>query len=274
MKKSEVYLTAGEFAKLYEIKKDTLFFYDKIGLFCPQIVEDNGYRYYHVDQCRIFNLIELLKASGMELKDIKKYLDSLNPHYFLDISKVQLDMLNKQKLEIEYMIKQLENTIQAAEFAIKTAYNIPRIEYCDAERYAAFPLNVSREQRKQWVTAAIKLFVHCMKDRLQSDFLRGGMIRNQDLYDDHFEKSYILTKINGQVTHEELHIRPAGLCAVMEYKGSYEGLGQAYAELKRYILDNGYTISGNAYELELLGYYMVKDRDSFVIQITIPVKKE
>ncbi|MFE4512310.1 MerR family DNA-binding transcriptional regulator, partial [Bacillus subtilis] len=40
------YFTTGEFSKLCRVKKQTLFHYDEIGLFSPEIKKENGYRYY------------------------------------------------------------------------------------------------------------------------------------------------------------------------------------------------------------------------------------
>ena len=43
--------TTGELARLHGVSKQTLIFYDKIGLFRPAYVDpDNGYRYYSASQ--------------------------------------------------------------------------------------------------------------------------------------------------------------------------------------------------------------------------------
>ena len=34
--------TTGEFAKLCNVRKDTLFYYDEIGLLKPEIIQDNA----------------------------------------------------------------------------------------------------------------------------------------------------------------------------------------------------------------------------------------
>ena len=47
-KKSELYFTTGEFARILGVRKHTLFHYDEIGLFSPALKEENGYRYYFV----------------------------------------------------------------------------------------------------------------------------------------------------------------------------------------------------------------------------------
>ena len=43
-KKSELYFTTGEFARILGVRKHTLFHYDEIGLFSPALKEENGYR--------------------------------------------------------------------------------------------------------------------------------------------------------------------------------------------------------------------------------------
>ena len=40
------YLTVSQMAKLHHISRQTLIYYDHIGLFRPQITDDKGYRYY------------------------------------------------------------------------------------------------------------------------------------------------------------------------------------------------------------------------------------
>ena len=66
------YLT-GKMARLHNISKQTLIYYDKIGLFEPFTTSgENGYRYYTLDQFVQLDLILLLKKLGMTLKEIQK----------------------------------------------------------------------------------------------------------------------------------------------------------------------------------------------------------
>ncbi|MDE6181860.1 MAG: MerR family transcriptional regulator, partial [Eubacteriales bacterium] len=71
----EKYLTISQFAKIYNVNKKTLIYYDEIDLFKPAIVKDNGYRFYTIYQIAIFEVILVLKELGMPLKKIKEYLD-------------------------------------------------------------------------------------------------------------------------------------------------------------------------------------------------------
>ena len=52
--KSNLYFTTGEFAKLFNVSKSTLFYYDEVGVFSPIIREENDYRFYAVEQIEVF----------------------------------------------------------------------------------------------------------------------------------------------------------------------------------------------------------------------------
>ncbi len=75
----QIYFTISEFAKLCGVGKQTLYHYDKMGIFSPEIIKENNYRYYSYKQLEVFFAINILKEIGMSLKDIKKYLDKRNP---------------------------------------------------------------------------------------------------------------------------------------------------------------------------------------------------
>ncbi|MEK3994944.1 MerR family transcriptional regulator [Psychrobacillus sp. FSL K6-2365] len=78
------YFTTGEFAKLCNVKKQTLFHYDEIGLLSPEIKNEKGYRYYSYHQFDVFNVIELLKEVDMPLKEIKLFLNNKTPDELIE----------------------------------------------------------------------------------------------------------------------------------------------------------------------------------------------
>ena len=84
MDKSQ-YLTTGELAKLMHVTKNTLFHYDKIGLFSPEIVLDNEYRYYSIHQIEVLEAIIMLKELGMSLKEIQAFLSDRTPEKLLEL---------------------------------------------------------------------------------------------------------------------------------------------------------------------------------------------
>ena len=105
----EYFFTTGEFAKLCGVKKHTLFHYDEQGVFSPDIVRENGYRYYSLMQYDLFSIIADLRELGMPLKKIKAYLDARSPQNLLLL-------LKDQQQEIEQKIVRLNQQKQALAF--------------------------------------------------------------------------------------------------------------------------------------------------------------
>lgn len=74
----------GEFAKMTGMPISVLRHYDKEGLLCPDYVDHfSGYRYYSADQIGQVQKIELLKSSGLSLKEIRDILKNDGDNEFI-----------------------------------------------------------------------------------------------------------------------------------------------------------------------------------------------
>lgn len=92
------YFTTSEFAKVCGVTKHTLFHYDDIGILKPEIVKENGYRYYSYKQFYTFDIIAVLKGTGTPLNEIKEYIQDQNTLHFLSMLKQkQLQLVDEQK---------------------------------------------------------------------------------------------------------------------------------------------------------------------------------
>lgn len=92
----EKYLSISEFAKLSDVSRKALIYYDRIGLFSPEYVKPNGYRCYTHRQIETISLINTLSGSGMSLEDIKRYLNECSPQKALDLFQVQQEKLDDE----------------------------------------------------------------------------------------------------------------------------------------------------------------------------------
>lgn len=61
----KVFYTPGEFAKLFQIDKQTLIYYDNQGIFSPAHKSENGYRYYSTEQ--ILPFAELVSLRNLHV---------------------------------------------------------------------------------------------------------------------------------------------------------------------------------------------------------------
>ena len=71
--------TAGQFARIHDVNKRTLQYYDDIGLFRPQVRGENNYRYYSYQQSPELELILTLREMNMSLPEIESYLQHPSP---------------------------------------------------------------------------------------------------------------------------------------------------------------------------------------------------
>ncbi|MDQ0300587.1 DNA-binding transcriptional MerR regulator [Salibacterium salarium] len=106
------YFTTGEFAKLCKVNKQTLFYYDQIGLLSPVFKNEKGYRYYSIQQLEFFTVIDLLKDLGMSLRDIRYYVVNKSPEKFLSMMYQQREEIAKQRKEIEMKERMIDTKIE------------------------------------------------------------------------------------------------------------------------------------------------------------------
>lgn len=111
----KIRIMAGAMAKLHSINKQTLIYYDKIGLFRPESTDgETGYRYYSLEQAQVLEVILILKQFGMPLKEIRGFLDKGS-------TGERIALLQKNKTRINATITNLKKRLEVThnEIAIK-----------------------------------------------------------------------------------------------------------------------------------------------------------
>ena len=66
--------TIGQVAEMFDLPISTLRYYDKEGLF-PTLERKSGIRKFSDVEIDALRIIECLKSSGLEIKDIKQFMD-------------------------------------------------------------------------------------------------------------------------------------------------------------------------------------------------------
>lgn len=98
----------GELSKYQNISKQTLIFYDKIGLFRPAYVNpDNGYRYYSSNQIDYLDTILIMKKIGFSLSEIREHMRNYNIDSSLITLKKQLTVIERRIHELRLIQSRL-----------------------------------------------------------------------------------------------------------------------------------------------------------------------
>lgn len=105
--------TIGQISEMFNIPVSTLRYYDKKGLF-PNMQRTSNIRKFSETEIETLRLIECLKKSGMEIKDIRRYIELCSKGS--DTYAERLAMFKKQRESVENEIKRLEHTLNMLKF--------------------------------------------------------------------------------------------------------------------------------------------------------------
>jgi len=272
--KKDVYFTISEFAKLCNVSRQTLIYYDKIGVFSPEHIGENGYRHYALSQYGSFDTLSVLKHIGMPLEDIKSYMDNKGIERFMDV-------LETQNKVLEEKIKQL----QGIKAKVDTKLNIlneyqntkesPDIVVKEVEEERLFYTEIAPESDDHNILMKVTELINRMEALgLDIGHPIGAFVGEENLLEGNFTNiAGLFVKVDKKVKKKtpNLLIKPKGLYVCIRHKGSYETVGEAYERLLKFIDESGYVISGMSYEHSIVDLYVVDSEEEYVTEVQVSV---
>ena len=269
MKKKEIF-SIYDFAKFARTTRDTLLYYDKIGLLSPESRGDNNYRFYSHGQLSVINLIRTFKILGMPLSEIKRLKNKRTPDLTDQLLGNQLNLINEEidtLLRARKLLKLLKETIHSyldIDEAAITVQNLP-------ERAIVMGRQNDYSGGKNDYDALFEFYQDCHAKYPDLDLnypvwalFSEERIRRRDWI---WPDRYYFFGIEG---YEKI---PAAQYAVGYSRGGYgEGL-ELFSRMLDYIDANGYEICGPAYQEYPLNEICVLEEKDYLIRLTIPVKR-
>ena len=105
--------TIGQISEMFNIPISTLRYYDKEGFF-PNLERKGNIRYFSDNELEAIRIIECLKQSGLEIKDIKQFFEWVTEGFSSYTKRKEL--FEHRKAAVKEEIKQLEKTLAMLEF--------------------------------------------------------------------------------------------------------------------------------------------------------------
>ncbi len=141
--------TIGQVSKMFGLPVSTLRYYDKEGLF-PDMERSSGIRRFGQRELEALRVIECLKKSGMEIKDIRQFMEwcaqgsSTYPQ--------RRAMFIRQKESVEAEIARMNRVLDMLSF--KCWYYEQAIKDGNEQRLSAMtPEDMPEEIRQAWLRA-------------------------------------------------------------------------------------------------------------------------
>ncbi|MFJ8519661.1 MerR family transcriptional regulator [Lysinibacillus xylanilyticus] len=273
-------LSIGEFSKICGVSTKTLRYYDEIGLINPdETNSESGYRYYSIEQLKRMLYINRLKSYHFSLEEIKTMLElekDQSEEMLCSVLSHKRNAMQEKLKAFEYLVKQLSHDIANLE------KGIPIMSYLDAievQLVETKPLNI----------------LHKRLIMSSDDYASG--------YGNYFSKLYEkiateqLTLLGKPMTiYHSPEFNPAGndtefaipiaesvkgtrdlpgsLCAKSVLKGAYPELTSVYANLMKWIENEGYELILPPYEIYVTDPRQVNSPEDYITEVYFPVKKK
>ena len=135
----------GEISKMFQLPISTLRYYDKEGLF-PHLKRVNGVRQFSESEIETLRVIDCLKKSGLEIKEIKEYMSlcSLGNTTL----KQRKEIFEKQKEEVLQEMEKIQKVLSMLNY--KCWYYDQAIEKNDEAYVQALSFNQFPPQIQQY----------------------------------------------------------------------------------------------------------------------------
>lgn len=137
----------GKVAKKLGLTAHTLRYYDKEGLLPFVKKASSGARVFEEEDVDWLIILECLKGTGMQLKDIKKYMDLCQLGD--ETLEQRLELFKRQKVKLEEQLKRLRQYQEKIDF--KIAYYTTAVEHGSLDVY---------EQNKCLANERLRIFGH------------------------------------------------------------------------------------------------------------------
>ena len=109
--------TIGQIAKITGLSTYTLRYYDKEGLFPRLNKSTSGIRVFTDDDLAWIRVLECLKDTGLQLKDVKHYIDLAQRGNETLMERMQIFLKQREVLKSE--MKRIQQNMKKIEFKIK-----------------------------------------------------------------------------------------------------------------------------------------------------------
>ena len=264
------YYKIGEISKIYGIGRDSLMYYEDIGILKP-FRDKNGYRMYKLSDIWRLNLIKELRSLNFPMKKIKEYLDDRNIESTKEILNKELILIDEK---IEELLSYKQNIMKRLDTINDELRNLKLYEidlvYINKRKDLELNANITKDEEFDFLI-----------QKLQKDYENRFTI----LGNNNIGSSFCLDKIKQGIYNEfksvfcfledeeEIYniIFNEGYYLTLTYKGKYKNNKHYINKMFKYIEEKGYKIISDPIEIYKIDIHETEDINEFITEIQIPV---
>ncbi len=270
-------IKTGDFAKLCNTNKRTLFHYDEIGLFTPAYTDEKGYRYYSETQCDVFFTISCLRELGMPLKEIKAYIDNRSPEALKEL-------LNEQKQKVLTELERLQQIRQVIDTKLELVKTSEALNgSLDSQsvslqqlptEYLILSKPLHTNDHAQIIQTLYDHIGYCSQYHLNSGHPYGAMLDIGELRLEHWDTyAHFFTKVPHYQNSHPCFVKPAGTYAVTYLRGDYYDADAAYRNLFQWIDENHLQTGQYSYKEAVIDELAADEPSQYLTKISVYIRE-
>lgn len=258
----------GEVSKYQHISKQTLIYYDRIGLFSPAYVDPNtGYRYYSAAQIDYLDTILIMKKIGFSLHEIKEHMRNYNSDSSLILFKKQLSVIEEKIKELCLIQSRVRHRCEQMEHARSYHEDEVIIEEVQ-DQYLLTQTVQMPYSLKEISIATKKCFADAFEKQLPVFFQSGVIVPLNRIKENRFtEASHAFLPIEKTDRADNIKFLPSGKCVCIYHIGDYLSIGHSYKKLLDYCEKHSLQIISDSYEFCINDYLTSHDENEYITKI-------
>ena len=266
------YYKIGEISKIYNIGRDSLMYYEELGILKP-FRDKNGYRMYSIEDIWKLNMIKEFRIIDFSMKNIKDYLDDRKVDSTINVLTQGLDIIDKKIEELNKHKKNIENRLVSIN---QSTQNIETEEV---------KVNHIKSRRALILNAHIKKdedFDILIKKLQKEHEGKFDIIGNSDLgavFSKEALKSGIYNQFESVICFlkddEENYdiVFEEGYYATLNYRGEYSKNRNCLDKINSFIENSNYEIIGSPIEIYKIDIHETGLVEEFITEIQVPMRK-
>lgn len=266
------YYRIGEISETYGIGKDSLMYYEKLGIIRPNRGE-NGYRLYNIKDVWKLNLIKELRNFDISMKRIKEYLEDRSIETTKQILQEEMKLIDEKiqeltnnKNNIIRRLKSIDDIISDIEL------NKIQVRHIKLRKALKLSAGISNEGEAECI---IKRLQKQYEDKI---YILGngniGVVYDEDklnkIEDMKYKAAFCLVDdddVNYNMILDE------GDYVDIVYKGNFDRDIKYMENMVKYIEENKYKVVGNMIKICKINIHETAIEEEHITEIQIPVRK-
>ncbi len=273
------YYSIGEVSKYCQLTPRALRYYGDAGLLMPDMIKDNGYRFYTYHTMLRIPIIKYLKTMGFSLEQIQHVMAQDDFEDILETFNKRLDscLIEMRDLsERHHVIEDWKKVITEAKQVIKSGSVGVNLKHLPETHLFA----MSYEFRGDYIETAINIDFNNFVEESDNRATGAVMIHCRDAR--HMrevasdEKPYpvlMVQEVLRPIPENRLFVMPAGLYASCYHVGPYENLNDSYQKIDEWAIEHGVELCPDSIERLVSDYWTTQLKEQYVTEIIVPFKE-